>query len=202
MFVRCCCSTQTSHVTRVQGLPNASSWQLQSSFQCPYWPRLQDCHWWVSLSTFFKGFFPKRFHFCPDLSSICRRPHYIMCIFPNLTCLSKYSSVFLGGSDNHLILLDLRSKGTDGGRAEKVLEACAIACNKNTCPGRVSRLLYSYLCFYCIKSCAPLLHFGLAQHFWNGSKSKSHSASMQVTLIPLWLHVIKVNDRILPAECC
>lgn len=41
-----------------------------------------------------------------------------------------------GGSDNHLILLDLRSKGTDGGRAEKVLEACAIACNKNTCPGR------------------------------------------------------------------
>lgn len=47
----------------------------------------------------------------------------------------------LGGSDNHLILLNLRNKGTDGGRAEKVLEACAIACNKNTCPGRVSRLL-------------------------------------------------------------
>lgn len=42
-----------------------------------------------------------------------------------------------GGSDNHLILLDLRNKGTDGGRAEKVLEACAIACNKNTCPGEV-----------------------------------------------------------------
>lgn len=43
----------------------------------------------------------------------------------------------VGGSDNHLILLDLRNKGTDGGRAEKVLEACAIACNKNTCPGTV-----------------------------------------------------------------
>lgn len=43
----------------------------------------------------------------------------------------------VGGSDNHLILLDLRSKGSDGGRAEKVLEACAIACNKNTCPGKV-----------------------------------------------------------------
>ena len=40
------------------------------------------------------------------------------------------------GSDNHLILLDLRNKGTDGGRAEKVLEACSIACNKNTCPGQ------------------------------------------------------------------
>lgn len=43
---------------------------------------------------------------------------------------------FPGGSDNHLILVDLRSKGTDGGRAEKVLEACSIACNKNTCPGK------------------------------------------------------------------
>ncbi|XP_036749898.2 serine hydroxymethyltransferase, cytosolic isoform X1 [Manis pentadactyla] len=42
--------------------------------------------------------------------------------------------VVTGGSDNHLILVDLRSKGTDGGRAEKVLEACSIACNKNTCP--------------------------------------------------------------------
>lgn len=47
---------------------------------------------------------------------------------------------FPGGSDNHLILVDLRSKGTDGGRAEKVLEACSIACNKNTCPGDKSAL--------------------------------------------------------------
>lgn len=36
--------------------------------------------------------------------------------------------------------MDLRSKGTDGGRAEKVLEACSIACNKNTCPGDKSAL--------------------------------------------------------------
>lgn len=43
--------------------------------------------------------------------------------------------LFAGGSDNHLILLDLRSRGTDGGRAERVLEICSIACNKNTCPG-------------------------------------------------------------------
>uniref|UniRef100_A0A8C6CAA9 Serine hydroxymethyltransferase n=1 Tax=Monodon monoceros TaxID=40151 RepID=A0A8C6CAA9_MONMO len=48
--------------------------------------------------------------------------------------------VATGGSDNHLILVDLRSKGTDGGRAEKVLEACSIACNKNTCPGDKSAL--------------------------------------------------------------
>lgn len=43
--------------------------------------------------------------------------------------------LFSGGSDNHLILLDLRNRGTDGGRAERVLEICSIACNKNTCPG-------------------------------------------------------------------
>lgn len=45
------------------------------------------------------------------------------------------------GSDNHLILVDLRKQGTDGGRAEKVLELCAIACNKNTCPGRLLLVL-------------------------------------------------------------
>uniref|UniRef100_A0A8D2B2C5 Serine hydroxymethyltransferase n=1 Tax=Sciurus vulgaris TaxID=55149 RepID=A0A8D2B2C5_SCIVU len=49
-------------------------------------------------------------------------------------------NIVTGGSDNHLILVDLRSKGTDGGRAEKVLEACSIACNKNTCPGDRSAL--------------------------------------------------------------
>ncbi|XP_041085800.1 serine hydroxymethyltransferase, cytosolic [Polyodon spathula] len=48
--------------------------------------------------------------------------------------------VVTGGSDNHLILVDLRPRGTDGGRAEKVLEACSIACNKNTCPGDKSAL--------------------------------------------------------------
>ncbi|XP_074866368.1 serine hydroxymethyltransferase, cytosolic [Carettochelys insculpta] len=48
--------------------------------------------------------------------------------------------VVTGGSDNHLILVDLRSRGTDGGRAERVLEVCSIACNKNTCPGDKSAL--------------------------------------------------------------
>ncbi|ETE72452.1 Serine hydroxymethyltransferase, cytosolic, partial [Ophiophagus hannah] len=48
--------------------------------------------------------------------------------------------VVTGGSDNHLILVDLRNRGTDGGRAERVLELCSIACNKNTCPGDKSAL--------------------------------------------------------------
>ncbi|XP_056309953.1 serine hydroxymethyltransferase, cytosolic [Danio aesculapii] len=56
------------------------------------------------------------------------------------TLMDKGYKVVTGGSDNHLILVDLRSNGTDGGRAEKVLEACSIACNKNTCPGDKSAL--------------------------------------------------------------
>ncbi|KAG5832857.1 serine hydroxymethyltransferase, cytosolic [Anguilla anguilla] len=54
--------------------------------------------------------------------------------------LDKGYKIVTGGSDNHLILLDFRPTGTDGGRVEKVLEACAIACNKNTCPGDKSAL--------------------------------------------------------------
>lgn len=54
--------------------------------------------------------------------------------------MEKGYKIVTGGSDTHLILVDLRPNGTDGGRAEKVLEACAIACNKNTCPGDKSAL--------------------------------------------------------------
>ncbi|KAJ8254267.1 hypothetical protein COCON_G00208790 [Conger conger] len=54
--------------------------------------------------------------------------------------LEKGYKLVTGGSDNHLILIDFRTQGTDGGRVEKVLEACAIACNKNTCPGDKSAL--------------------------------------------------------------
>ncbi len=40
-----------------------------------------------------------------------------------------------GGTDNHLLLLDLRPKGVDGSRVERVLEMAHIATNKNTVPG-------------------------------------------------------------------
>jgi len=40
-----------------------------------------------------------------------------------------------GGTDNHLILVDLRPKGFEGSRIESVLDLAHIACNKNTCPG-------------------------------------------------------------------
>ena len=40
-----------------------------------------------------------------------------------------------GGTENHLLLLDLRPKGVDGSRVERVLEMAHIATNKNTVPG-------------------------------------------------------------------
>ncbi|HET7275267.1 MAG TPA: serine hydroxymethyltransferase [Longimicrobiaceae bacterium] len=40
-----------------------------------------------------------------------------------------------GGTDNHLLLVDLRSKGVTGKVAEKALEAGGITVNKNTVPG-------------------------------------------------------------------
>lgn len=49
-------------------------------------------------------------------------------------------SIVSGGTDNHLLLLDLRSKGIDGARVEKVLEMASITANKNTCPGDKSAL--------------------------------------------------------------
>ena len=39
-----------------------------------------------------------------------------------------------GGTDNHLMLVDLRSKGVTGKDAEEVLEKAGITCNKNAIP--------------------------------------------------------------------
>jgi len=52
-------------------------------------------------------------------------------------------SVVTGGTDLHLLLVDLRDKGVDGARAERVLELAHIALNKNTVPGDKSALLPS-----------------------------------------------------------
>lgn len=45
-----------------------------------------------------------------------------------------------GGTENHLVLVDLRDKGVDGARVERVLELADINCNKNTVPGDKSAL--------------------------------------------------------------
>eukprot|EP00898_Chlorokybus_atmophyticus_P005749 jgi/Chlat1/6175/Chrsp41S05708 len=46
-----------------------------------------------------------------------------------------------GGTDNHLVLVDLRPNGVDGSRVERVLELAHIAANKNTVPGDKSALV-------------------------------------------------------------
>merc|ERR1711871_87329 len=40
-----------------------------------------------------------------------------------------------GGTDNHLLLVDLKGKGVDGSRVEKILDLCHITLNKNSVPG-------------------------------------------------------------------
>ncbi|KAK0669881.1 serine hydroxymethyltransferase-domain-containing protein [Cercophora samala] len=45
-----------------------------------------------------------------------------------------------GGTDNHLVLVDLKPNGVDGARVERILELVGVASNKNTVPGDKSAL--------------------------------------------------------------
>ncbi|MCJ1367591.1 glycine hydroxymethyltransferase shm1 [Acarospora aff. strigata] len=49
-------------------------------------------------------------------------------------------SVVSGGTDNHLVLVDLKDRGVDGARVERVLELVGVASNKNTVPGDKSAM--------------------------------------------------------------
>ncbi|KAK4769136.1 hypothetical protein SAY86_027286 [Trapa natans] len=50
-------------------------------------------------------------------------------------------SLVSGGSDNHLVLVDLRPIGLDGARVEKILDMASITLNKNSVPGDKSALV-------------------------------------------------------------
>jgi glycine hydroxymethyltransferase len=50
-------------------------------------------------------------------------------------------SLVSGGTENHLMLVDLRPAGVDGARVESVLEMASIALNKNTVPGDKSAFI-------------------------------------------------------------
>nr|XP_049699875.1 serine hydroxymethyltransferase isoform X2 [Helicoverpa armigera] len=54
--------------------------------------------------------------------------------------MSRGYEVATGGTEVHLILVDMRSAGLTGAPAERILELCSIACNKNTVPGDKSAL--------------------------------------------------------------
>merc|ERR1719330_601696 len=52
----------------------------------------------------------------------------------------KHIDLVSGGTDNHLLLLDLRSKCVNGSKAELVCEKASIVLNKNTIPGDKSAM--------------------------------------------------------------
>jgi glycine hydroxymethyltransferase len=69
----------------------------------------------------------------PDFTDYCRR------VVANAKALAgafvaRGFHVVSGGTDNHLMLLDLRNRGLTGKVAEKALDAAGITVNKNTVP--------------------------------------------------------------------
>jgi len=49
--------------------------------------------------------------------------------------VSRGYNLVSGGTDNHLMLVDLRDKNIDGARVDALLEKCNITVNKNSVPG-------------------------------------------------------------------
>merc|ERR1719499_1927231 len=72
--------------------------------------------------------------------------HYMQSVIKNMGVLAgalndKGYKLVSGGTDNHLVLVDLRPMKVGGAQAERVLELCSIALNKNTVPGDKSALV-------------------------------------------------------------
>jgi glycine hydroxymethyltransferase len=70
---------------------------------------------------------------------------YSKCVIKNCQALSAFlqskgHKIATDGTDNHLILWDLRPHGLTGGKVEKVCEAASISLNRNTVHGDVSAL--------------------------------------------------------------
>ena len=57
--------------------------------------------------------------------------------------LANKLTLVSGGTDNHLVLVDLRTAGLDGARVERVCELAGLSLNKNTVPGDKSALVPS-----------------------------------------------------------
>ena len=68
---------------------------------------------------------------------------YAKTVIENAQALSKGLidrgiKVFTGGTDNHLLLVDLRPLGISGKEAEDELDAAGVTCNKNAIPNDTS----------------------------------------------------------------
>jgi len=55
--------------------------------------------------------------------------------------IKKGYTVVTGGTENHLVLWDLRKNGLTGSKAEKIFELMGISTNKNSVPGDTSALM-------------------------------------------------------------
>ncbi|WOG85822.1 hypothetical protein DCAR_0105015 [Daucus carota subsp. sativus] len=62
-------------------------------------------------------------------------------VAPKETLTDMGYELVSGGTENHSVLVNLKNKGIDGSKVEKVLESVAIAANKNTVPGDVSAMV-------------------------------------------------------------
>lgn len=62
---------------------------------------------------------------------------WIVCATSVLCLLLCYAVLWClpGGTDNHLILVDLKPNGIDGARVQSVLDLVSITLNKNSVPG-------------------------------------------------------------------
>ena len=50
------------------------------------------------------------------------------------TLIERGIDIVSGGTDNHIVLVDLRNKGITGNNCEQALERAGITCNKNGVP--------------------------------------------------------------------
>jgi len=57
------------------------------------------------------------------------------------TLMSLGYTLVSGGTENHLILVDLRPQDIDGARADIVMEKANIYCNKNSVPGDLKPMI-------------------------------------------------------------
>jgi glycine hydroxymethyltransferase len=66
----------------------------------------------------------------------------LTCLLPSPPRLTELGyKIVSGGTDNHLILVDLKPSGIDGARVQQVLDLAHITLNKNSVPGDQSAVV-------------------------------------------------------------
>ncbi len=82
-----------------------------------------------------------------QLNYTVHTPFSMCCVYvsaghTHLCCcvVASIAQLVSGGTDNHLILVDVRPQGLDGAKVERICELANIAINKNTVPGDKSAL--------------------------------------------------------------